>query len=244
MVDHDLLHRELANFAAALTDDFDVHEALYTLVSTAAQALEIAGAGLTVSMPDGGTHYIAATDPVTMHVERRQDELQQGACVDAISTSEVVAASDLRNETRWPQFRPVLLEAGFQAAAGVPVRFRGHNIGAVNLYDANSRPWTTDEFDAGRLVADLAGGYLVNSYLLRSSQSLAAQLQGALASRIVIEQAKGILAGRHGMTPDAAFEVLRGHARSHRVKLHELARGIVDDDDEVLQALEGFEPSS
>ena len=227
MVDHNLLHRELAAFAGALTDDFDVDEALHGLVVTASAALEVAGAGVTLSMPAGGTHYITATDPTTLHVERRQDELQEGACIDAITSSQVVAASDLRVEERWPNFQPVLLDAGFEAAAGVPIRFRGDNIGAVNLYDAQSRAWTTDDVAAGRLVADLAAGYLVNSHLRRSSQTLAAQLEGALHSRIIIEQAKGVLAGRHGITPEAAFEVLRGHARSHRVKLRELAGDIV-----------------
>ncbi len=84
----------------------------------------------------------------------------------------------------------------------------------------------------------MAAGYLVNSYLLRTTETLATQLQSALDSRIVIEQAKGVLAGRYGMTPDAAFEVLRGHARASRMKLHDLARGVVSGDLEVVQGLE------
>ena len=100
MVDYDLLHRELAGFAAALTDDFDVDEALHQLVITAAAALDIAGAGITLSMPVGGTHYLSATDPTTMHVERRQDELQQGACVDSIESSQIIAVADLNVESR------------------------------------------------------------------------------------------------------------------------------------------------
>lgn len=239
MVDHNLLHRELASFAAALTDDFDFDEALHELVITSATALDLAGAGVTLSVPAGGTQYIAASDPTTMHVERRQDELQQGACIDAISSSEIVAVEDLTVEPRWPQFTPVLIDAGFRAAAGVPIRYRGDNIGAVNLYDNDSRVWTIDEFQTGRLIADLAAGYLINSYLARSARTLARQLEGALQSRIIIEQAKGILAGRHGTTPDAAFEVLRSHARSHRLKMRDVCSAIVNGE---ITTLPGLEP--
>ena len=92
----------------------------------------------------------------------------------------------------------------------------------------------TEEFTAGHLVANLATGYLVNSYLLRTTEALAGQLQQALDSRIVIEQAKGILAGRHGITPDAAFELLRTYSRSKRLKLHSVAAAVVQGEVEVL----------
>lgn len=227
VIDHNLLHRELVSFAGTLTTDFDLSEQLHALVVTAAAAMGVDGAGITLSLPSGGTQYIAASDPTTLHVEQRQEELQQGACVDAIASSEVVAASDLTVEDRWPDFRPVLLQAGFVAAAGVPVRFRGENIGAVNLYANDSRAWTTDEFTCGRLIADLAAGYLINSYMLRHSETVTEQLQQALDSRVVIEQAKGVLAGRHGVTTDAAFALLRDYSRSNRTKLHGVAAGVV-----------------
>ena len=235
MIDHNLLNRELVSFAAALTQDFDLSDQLHQVSITAAAALDADGAGVTLSLPTGGTNYISANDPTTMHVERQQDALQEGVCVDAISTSQVVAAPDLTQDDRWPNLRPVLIEAGFNAVAGVPIRFRGNNIGALNLYAKQSRAWTTDEFTAGRLIADLAAGYLVNSYLLRNTEVLASQLQQALDSRIVIEQAKGILAGRHGLTTDAAFEMLRSYSRSNRVKLHGIAQSIVGGEVDVMR---------
>src|SRR5688500_256660 len=105
MVDHDLLHRELAEFASALTDDFDLHESLQGLTHTAATALSLSGAGVTLSLPSGGTQYIAGSDPATRHVERRQDELKQGACMAAIQTSQVVMIPDIAAEPRWPEYR-------------------------------------------------------------------------------------------------------------------------------------------
>jgi GAF domain-containing protein len=227
MVDYDLLHRELADLASSLGPDSDLHEGLHRLTVTAAAALELDGAGVTLQIPGADVHYITAADPVTLQVERRQDELNEGACIDAIRAGQIVAVGDLTVEQRWPRFGPVLLEAGFRAAAGVPIPFQGLSIGAVNLYGCKSRPWTTEEFNAARLVAELAAGYLVNQELLRTTQSLTEQLQAALDSRIVIEQAKGLMAGRHGVTPDAAFELLRGYARSRRTKLRDVAGDVV-----------------
>lgn len=120
-----------------------------------------------------------------------------------------------------------MLKAGFHAVAGVPVPFQGRNIGAINLYAATTRAWTTDEFAAARVLADLAGGYLINAHLLAEAQTLAAQLQHALESRIIIEQAKGVMTGLHGMTPDAAFQVLRSYARSNQLKIKDVAHDIV-----------------
>lgn len=225
-----MLHRELAELANGLGPDSDLYEGLHRLSVTTSAALELDGAGVTIKIPGKDTNYLTAADPVTLHVERRQDELQEGACVDAIATSQIVAVDDLDNEPRWPHFTPVLLEAGFHAAAGIPIRFQGLNIGALNLYANATRPWTTEEFNAGRLIADLAAGYLVNNELLRSTHTLAEQLQAALNSRVIIEQAKGLMAGRHGMTPDAAFEVMRSYARGQRTKIQEVARVVVSGD--------------
>ncbi len=227
MVDHDLLHRELSHFASTLTQDFDVVESLQQISVSATSALRLDGAGVTLSMPGGGSQHITATDAVTLHVERRQDELQEGACVDAISTSRTVTVDDMSVEDRWPAFTPVVLDAGFTAVAGVPVRFHQQVLGALNLYGRQSRAWTSEEMAAGQLIADLATGYLVNSYLRRDAQTVAAQLQHALDSRVVIEQAKGILAGRHAISAENAFEVLRGYARSSRTKLDHVAQATV-----------------
>lgn len=228
MVDHHLLHRELANLAAGISaDGFDLHDGLHQLSLTTTAALGLDGAGVTMHMGSGDTEYIAASDAVTLGVEKCQDELKQGACIDAINSSEIVAVNDLTDDARWPDYTPYVLQAGFEAVAGVPAAFRGSNIGALNLYAASSRAWTTDEFSAAQMVADLAAGYLVNRHLLDQSQTLAAQLQHALTSRILIEQAKGVLCGRHGMAPDAAFEIIRSFARSNRIKIQDVADGIV-----------------
>lgn len=147
-----------------------------------------------------------------------------------------MVAPDLTVDDRWPDLTPALLEAGFGAAAGVPIRHRGENIGAVNLYANESRAWTTEEFTSGRLIADLAAGYLINSFMLRQSETVTQQLQQALDSRIIIEQAKGVIAGRHGVTTDAAFELLRNYCRSHRTSLRGVAAAVVAGETDVLQA--------
>ena len=235
MVDHDLLHRELSELAAvASSADFDLHMGLHQLSVTAAAGLNVDGAGVTMNMQTGHSEYIAATDALTLSVEQRQDALQQGACMDAMETSEIVAVSDLAADSRWPEYRPYVLKAGFHAVAGVPVAFDGRNVGAINLYARESRAWTTEEFTASKMLADIAAGYLINRNLLEHSQTLTAQLQHALDSRVVIEQAKGVVVGRHGMTPDAAFESIRSYARSNRLKLHDVAHDIVTGEMDLL----------
>lgn len=142
-----------------------------------------------------------------------------------MSSAQAIAVNDLNTEARWPAFGPFVLEAGFSAVAGVPVRFQRQILGAVNLYGCATRSWTNEDLAPGQLVADLATGYLVNSFMRRDAQSVAAQLQQALQSRVAIEQAKGILAGRHGIDPEVCFVVLRGYARGNRIKLQDLASG-------------------
>ena len=228
MVDHVLLHKELAALPTAVGESADLHEGMHRLSVTAAAGLGVEGAGVTMRMPSGGTEYISASDAATMKVERAQDALQQGVCVEAISTSQIVAVGDLREETRWPEYRPVVIDAGFLSVAGVPISSQGQNIGALNLYGASSRMWTTEEFAAARLIADLAAGYLINTHLLGTSTTLAVQLQRALDSRVVIEQAKGVICGRHGISPDGAFEIMRSYARTNRAKLRDVAEAVVD----------------
>jgi GAF domain-containing protein len=236
VVDYGMLHRELADLAVGLRSDSDLNEGLYRLSETAAASLELDGAGVTLQIPGATTGYVAAGDSVTLHVERRQDALHEGACVDAIASGQIVAIGDLNTEQPWPRFTPELLEAGLHACAGIPISFQGLNIGALNLYANDTRIWTTDEFAAGRLLAEMAAGYLINNELLRTTQTVVHQLQFALDSRIVIEQAKGVMAGRYGMTPDGAFEMMRGYARGQRVKLRDVASDIVNEGLDLLGA--------
>ena len=241
MVDHHLLSSDLADLGEALRGDSDLYEGLHRLSVTAAAALEVDGAGITLQIPGAATSYVTAADPVTLGVERRQDELQEGACIDALNSGDVIAVADVAAERPWPTFTDVLLGASFNAAAGVPIAFQGLNIGAVNLYARRSRAWTTEEFSAGRLIADMAAGYLINNELLRTTRNLVQQLQHALQSRIIIEQAKGVMTGRYGMTPDAAFEMLRSYARGERRKLRDVALEIVSGDLDLLRTLRAHE---
>ena len=227
MVDYPLLSRELADLAAGLGPDTDLHDGLFRLTLAATAGVGITGAGVTVQIPGRTTNFVTAVDDTTLHVERRQDEFGEGGCIDAISRSEPVAVRDLEATRPWPRLTPVLLDAGFRAAASVPIRFRGNNIGAVDLYADSVRPWAPPELTAATLIADVAAGYLVNNELLRETETLAEQLQLALDSRVIIEQAKGVLAGRHGVTPEVAFARLRTHARTNRLRLHELAHAVV-----------------
>ena len=228
MVDHALLHTRLSALVAAELETADFGAALQALTAALAESLGIDGAGATVWMPNTETTYITATDDTALRVERSQDELGEGACMDAIRSSTVVAVGDLVSDTRWPKFGPVALQTGFSAVAAVPIRHSRQGIGAIDLYAAKSRTWSEEECAAAQLVADVAAGYLVNRRLLDQAEQTAAQLQHALDSRIVVEQAKGILAERYRLAPDEAFDILRAYTRSARRKLQDVANGVID----------------
>lgn len=227
MVDHALLHRKLSTFATTLDERADFEAALRALTATLAESLGVDGAGATVWMPNSDTTHITATDEAALRVERSQDRLKEGACMDAVSSSTMIAVGDLVSDTRWPNFSSVALDTGFSAVAAVPIRFGSGGIGAFDLYAAQPREWTDEECAAAQLVADVAAGYLVNRRLLDEAERRAAQLQHALDSRIVVEQAKGILAERYDMMPDEAFDIMRTYTRSERRKLSDVAMAVI-----------------
>ena len=160
-----------------------------------------------------------------------QEAHQSGPCVDAVRTGTPVTVSDLTAHpdaaTRWPDYVVQANALGVRAVAGIPMVTDKGVIGAVNSYDAAPHNWSPQDLALARILADMATGYLVHASALARERRTSQQLRLALETRIVIEQAKGILANAEGISIDTAFERLRKHARGHNARIHDVAYAVV-----------------
>jgi GAF domain-containing protein len=227
MYDHDLFVDTTAGFSERLLSHYEIGEVLADLGDRLARLFSLAGSGVTLGM-DGRLLAVTAIPPDLAPLERHQEAEQEGPCVQAYQGGQVVAVPDLQAEDRWPGYRRVADQLGMRAVVGVPMRLGEQTVGALNMYHADVREWPQEDLEAARVLANMATAYLINASSLAKQVQLADQLQHALDSRVVIEQAKGILAEAHGISVDSAFERLRRHARSHSAKVQHVARAVVD----------------
>jgi GAF domain-containing protein len=167
-----------------------------------------------------GSRFVTGVDEPTVRVEQTQEQAQQGVCVEAYRTRDVVTVNDVASlGGRWKAFEEAVGAEGFAAVAGIPMRLDGDVLGVLNVYSAKRRSWSSEDVATAGVLADMATSYLVNASELEKSRRTAEQLEKALQSRIVIEQAKGVLAAERKIIMDQAFEALRKHARDHNASL-------------------------
>jgi GAF domain-containing protein len=227
MYDHSLFLKILSEFSSKLLSPYDVDTALKDLMGHLTDLLALAGSGVALAH-DGDLKFATAIPDRFLKLERIQVRNQSGPCVDAYRTGAVVAVADLQgHDTRWPAYCDVARQLGMHSVAGIPMRLAGTTVGAVNLYGEGPRSWAEDDIAAASVMADMATNYLVNASKLQQEEQLNEQLQVALESRTIIEQAKGILANQRHITVEQAFQAMRAHARNHRLSLRSVAEGIV-----------------
>jgi transcriptional regulator with GAF, ATPase, and Fis domain len=214
--------------ADTLVDDFDVIDFLHVLTERCVHLLNISAAGLLLTDQRDGLQVVAASSERTRLLELFQLQTDQGPCVDCFRSGQPVSVADLAAATRWPHFASAATEVGFAAVHALPMRLRTEVIGALNLFD--SEPGALDEgaLRIGQALADVATIGLLQQRAIRHRDALTEQLQHALTSQILIEQAKGVLAERLELDVGAAFALLRTTARSQRRRLSELAQAVVD----------------
>jgi GAF domain-containing protein len=225
--DQSLFLQTLSRFARVLPAHYDVETALAELTESVTGVLGLCGSGVTM-LEDGRLRFVTAVSEASGELERIQEEQQSGPCQDAYDTGEVVRVTDVRVETvKWPESAAAAERLGVAGVAGIPMRLAGQIIGALNLYSAEPREWSEEDLAVAAVLADVATSYVINASKIRQQQQLSEQLQHALESRVVIEQAKGITAQQNTVSVDQAYHLMRGHARSNNASIRAVAEAIV-----------------
>lgn len=215
--------------ADTLVDDFDAVDLMHTLVEQSLDLLTADAAGLMLADQRGGLKVVASSTERTRLLELFQLQNDEGPCLDCFKTGRQILAPDLTAQVdRWPRFVPEAERQGFRSVHALPLRLRSETIGAMNLFHTNASALSGEDLKVGQSLADVATIGILQERAIQRSETLSEQLQGALNSRIIIEQAKGVLAEKGGLDMDAAFALLRGHARSNNRRLSDLARDVVE----------------
>jgi transcriptional regulator with GAF, ATPase, and Fis domain len=227
------LVRAFVDMADTLVDDYDVVDLLHRLAGYCVSLLGATAAGLLLSDQRGSLHVVAASDERTRLLELLQLQADQGPCLDAYRTGVPVHTDDLAVErNRWPVFVPEALAEGYRSVQAIPLRLRRQVIGALNLFGRDATLLGPENLDIARALADTATVGILQERAIRHGEVLTEQLQTALTSRVIIEQAKGVLFHAGGIPMDQAFERLRSYCRSHNLQLsviaEDLARGTRD----------------
>ena len=196
-----------------------VEDAIKEIVQTTHSMFAVDGAGLMLCDAAQHLRSVAASDDRFAHLEDLQVRHQEGPCIEAFDTKELVGAVDLEHDGRWPLFSESAIRREVRAVLASPLPYNQDAVGVVAVLSERSRPWSAANELALLAFTDLAA-LLIASIIQGEQQSeLAGQLQGALNSRQVIEQAKGIVMGTQGISARAAYEQLRSRARAERRKL-------------------------
>lgn len=225
------LAEAFVTLADTLVADYDVIDLLHTLAERCMELLGAGEAGIMLADQRGGLRMAAASSESARLLELFELQVSEGPCLDCFGTGMPAVNRDLTAaDGRWPHFAPRARAEGFHAVSAIPLRLRDQVIGALNLFHTNPGGLDKAGQQIGQALADVATIGILQERALRRGEILTEQLQTALNSRIVIEQAKGILAEHAGndLTMDGAFDALRGYARAHNQRLSELATDIVN----------------
>lgn len=214
--------------ADSLVDGFDVVDLLTGLTQSCAQILDIASAGLLLADQSRVLHVAAASCEATRDLELFQLQRDQGPCLDCYRTGTPVSVPDLSELADvWPSFARAALSAGFMSVHAVPMRLRDNVLGTLGLFGSRVGSLNEEDLRLAQALAHVASVSIVQNKTLADAGVVTEQLQLALSSRVVLEQAKGSIAQRGDVSPDAAFEVLRRYARDHNQRLTDVASAVV-----------------
>ncbi|GAA3463651.1 GAF and ANTAR domain-containing protein [Saccharothrix longispora] len=237
-MDGDRLVETFVGLADTLVDDFDVIDFLHMLVDRCVELLDVDAAGLLLADQRGRLQLIASSNEQVRLLELFQLQNDEGPCLDAFAAGVRVGHPDLANAGRqWPRFTAAATDAGFAAVDAVPMRLRSEVIGALNLFRDQAGELDAVALRTATALVDIATIGLLQHRSIHHHQVLTEQLQAALNSRVIVEQAKGLVAERLGVDMDTAFAALRGHARGHNLKLSHVARGVIAGDIDTAELL-------
>lgn len=227
-----LLSRAFVTLADTLVDEYDVIDLLDRLVGYCVELLAADAAGILLGDGQDGLRLVAASSEDAQLMELLQIQAQEGPCLDCYRDAAPVSVGDvLQAGDRWPAFVAAVGErGGFRSVHALPMRLRGEAIGAMNLFQSVPGPLPDSDLALGQALADVATIGILSERAIRRGEVLNEQLQTALDNRVIVEQAKGVLAERGGLSMDAAFDRLRRYSRSRNLRLSEVARNVVEAD--------------
>jgi GAF domain-containing protein len=214
--------------ADTLVTDYDVIDLFHGLCADCVSLLDADAAGLLLTDQRGSLQLVSASNEQAQVVELFQLQTDQGPCLDAFRTGQQVRADDLATEERWPRFTSRARENGFAAVHALPMRLRGEVVGALNLFHRGRHVMDEADLGVGQALADVATIAILTDRSSRQRELLTEQLQAALTSRVIIEQAKGVLAERGRIGLDEAFARMRSYARGRQLRLADVARDVVE----------------
>lgn len=223
-----LLARAFVRLADTLASDFDVVDFLYGLSVDSLEILGADAAGVMLTDGRGALRLIASSEERMRLLELFELQGAQGPCLDAFSGGAAVQAGAADSRARWPDFAQHASEVGFRRMGAVPLRVRADVIGALNLFRSRDEAFTDAEMEIAQAMAEIAAIALIQERALREHDLLIGQLQTALNGRVIIEQAKGMLAEYLTVTVDEGFQLLRTYARDRNRKLTEVASAVID----------------
>jgi GAF domain-containing protein len=239
-----LLAEAFVGLADTLVDDYDVIDVLDRLVGHSVALLAADAAGIMLVDPRGRLRVVASSSEESDWTELMQIQADEGPCIDCVRTGEPVTITDLDTAAaHWPRFAAALHEriapdeGRYRSVHALPLRLRGEAIGGMNLFHTRPGPLPAADLRLGQALADIATIGILQERAIRHGEILTEQLQHALNARVVIEQAKGVLAQLGNVPMDLAFDRLRRYARSNNLLLGDVARQVVADRGHARQIL-------
>lgn len=215
--------------ADTMVDDFDVVEFLHRVVQRSMELLGCTEVGLLLVNATGRLQVMASSSERSEALELLQSQNEEGPCFDCYRGSRMVVSENLAGDReRWPGFAQAAVDRGISSVHAIPMRVRGETIGALNLFNTEVGRIADRDVPLGQGMADIAAVALLQERAVRETRGVVEQLQGALNSRVLIEQAKGVLAERAQVSVDTAFVCVRAYSRAHNRRLSDVARDIVE----------------
>jgi GAF domain-containing protein len=229
MTREELLARTFIELADTLVDDFDLIEVTQRLVERCVELFDVSAAGLLMAGADGELRMLASSNEALRVVELFEIQAEEGACFDCYHSGVAVVNEDLADTAgRWPAFSALAVDAGYYSVHALPVRLRRQVIGALNLFRGDRGQLNDADVSAAQGLADAVAIAILQERAVHDRQLILTQLEGALNSRILIEQAKGVFAERAKTSTAEAFTFLRSYARTHNQKLSEVCAGVIN----------------
>lgn len=214
--------------ADTLVADYDIISFLENLAGRVVELLDVTACGLLLVDHHEVLNLVAASNEQSRLLELFELQNAEGPCLDCYRTSRPVQCPDLATDHRWPRFSAAARESGYTAVEALPMRLGDTTVGAMNVFNEAPGASTADALELGQALADIATIAILHERAVRRHEMVIEQLQTALDTRVLIEQAKGVLAERQGASIDDAFDAMRAHSRSNNLKLREVAAAVID----------------